>query len=80
MAQLYRVIELTSALLSSAVSFAEMYGLRAYDAVQLAAAVELNAQRIRTGLSHVTLVSADDELNNAATAFGMQVENPNDYP
>jgi uncharacterized protein len=37
----YRMIEVTPALLSGARSLAERHGLRAYDAVQLAAAVEL---------------------------------------
>lgn len=39
----YRIVELTPALLDSAVVIAESYGLRAYDAVQLAVASECTA-------------------------------------
>src|SRR5438128_7822778 len=41
----YRLIEITPTLLASAVRIAETDGLRAYDAVQLAVAVELQALR-----------------------------------
>ena len=47
-----------------------------YDAVQLAAALELN--RISQG--GIVLVSADQDLNAAATAEGLTVENPNLHP
>ena len=53
---------------------------RAYDAVQLAAAVELNTQRVAAGTGVLTLVSADQELNAAATADGLLVEDPNMHP
>jgi predicted nucleic acid-binding protein len=76
----YRVMEITGPLLGSAVRFAESDGLRAYDAVQLAVAVELQAQRHAGGLSPITLVSADQELNAAAIAAGLRVEDPNLQP
>ena len=50
------------------------------DAVQLAAALEINTQRIQAGLPPVTLLSADAELNAAALAEGLAVDNPNDHP
>jgi uncharacterized protein len=80
MASEYRVIEITPDLLSSAALMAESHGLRAYDAVQLAVALGLDSQRITNGMSPTTLVSADEELNVAAVAAGMSVENPNRYP
>jgi hypothetical protein len=58
----------------------ETHGLRAYDAVQLAAALELQATRTAAGLVPLTLVSADQDLNAAATASGMRVEDPNLHP
>ena len=76
----YRLIEVTPALLATARSLAERHGLRAYDAVQLAAAVELNAQWIRAGTGTITLVSADQELNAAALAEAVPVEDPNLHP
>jgi predicted nucleic acid-binding protein len=74
----YFVSELTSALIERAMDFAQAYGLRGYDAVQLAAFVDVNAERRGYGLLPVTLISADLDLNQAATAEGLAVENPND--
>ena len=63
-----------------ALRLAETYGLRGYDAVQLSAALEANGERLRRGLLPLILVSADAELNNAAQAEGLVVEDPNNYP
>jgi predicted nucleic acid-binding protein len=75
----YFVSELTAALVERAMDLAQTYGLRGYDAVQLAAAVDVNAERRRYGLLPVTLISADSDLNQAASAEGLAVENPNDH-
>jgi len=58
----------------------EKYALRGYDAIQLATALEANEKRSQRGLSPLTIVSADSELNTASQTEGLQVENPNDYP
>jgi len=76
----YFTVEITPLLSSRAMSLATKHALRGYDAVQLAAALEANDERIADELSPLTLVSADDELNTAAEAEGLSVENPNDYP
>ena len=76
----YFTVEITPVLLSSATNLATKHALRGYDAVQVAAALEANDERIANGLPPLTLVSADTELNNAAQAEGLNVENPNDYP
>ncbi len=76
----YGIVEITPALLSHAMTLAEVHGLRAYDAVQLAAVLELQASRAAGGLPPLTLVSADQELNAAATAEGLRVEDPNLHP
>jgi uncharacterized protein len=76
----YLTIEITPALLSSAINLAVKHALRGYDAVQLAATLEANNERIATGLSSLTLVSADSELNISAQSEGLSVENPNNYP
>ena len=76
----YRIIEVTPGLLSTARLLAERHGLRAYDAVQLAAAVDLNAQWVAAGTGTIILVSADQELNAAATAEGLLIEDPNLRP
>lgn len=51
--------------------------MRAYDAVQLAVARELHSRRLAVGLGGATLISADQELNAAATAEGVPVDDPN---
>jgi hypothetical protein len=76
----YFTVEITPALLSIAMSLATKHALRGYDAVQLAATLEANDERISNGLLPLTLVSADTELNNTAQAEGLAVENPNNYP
>ncbi len=76
----YALIEITPSLLANAMRLAEIHGLRAYDAVQLGVAVELHSQRLGGGLPPITLVSSDQELNTAARAAGLAVEDPNVYP
>ena len=72
----HRVIEVTPALITAAMSLAETHALRAYDAVQLAAAIEVNTQSIAAGTT-MTLISADTPLNAAALAEGLTVDDPN---
>ena len=67
--QRYSIMELTPALFSDAMLVARKHGLRAYDAVQLAALFESTVST-RAGLGPVILVSADRELNTAAAAEG----------
>ena len=73
----YNLVEVNEALVSEAMSLAETHALRAYDAVQLAAALELYRQRTSHGASAPTLISADAALNAAATAEGLIVDDPN---
>ncbi len=74
-AQDHRIAEITIPLLRHASQLADTHVLRAYDAVQLAAALEIRRQD-----PSLTLVSADAELDGAATAEGMTVEDPNTHP
>ena len=76
----YIAVEITPALLAEAMTLANTHDLRAYDAVQLAAALEVNRQRQPMGLPPVTLISADQELNAAASAEGIAVDDPNTHP
>jgi predicted nucleic acid-binding protein len=76
----YTLIDLSPALLDDAMRLANAHTLRAYDAVQLAAALGISQQRHDAGLAPVTLVSADFALNAAAKAEGLTVEDPNAHP
>jgi uncharacterized protein len=76
----YEVIEVTEAVVDTAMRLAETHVLRGYDAVQLAAALELQSVRASLGLSTLIFVSADNRLNTVASLEGLPVENPNDHP
>jgi uncharacterized protein len=75
LAQDYRVMEISVSLLQRAARIADMHVLRAYDAVQLAAFLE-----VRSLVPSLVLVSADADLNTVAMAEGLPVENPNLHP
>ncbi len=78
LASRYVPLEISPILLTDAMSLATKHALRGYDAVQLAAALKVNSDLLLDRLPTLTLVSADSELNDAATAEGLTVENPND--
>ena len=71
--------DLTDAIINEAIRLTDIYALRGYDAVQLATALETNRKRLIANLTALTFVSADNELNIAAQAEGLTVENPNNY-
>lgn len=74
-ARQYFIIEVSAPLVDQAAVLARKHGLRGYDAVQLAAALETQAR-----LPSLTLLSADADLNAAALAEGLPVDDPNNYP
>jgi predicted nucleic acid-binding protein len=76
----YTVIEVTPDLLDDAMRLGNAHALRAYDAVQLAVALEVNRSHQADGFGPVTLISADQALNDAATAEGLTVEDPRSHP
>lgn len=81
----YNPIQVTDAVILSAAALTGRYPLRAYDAVQLASALEVNGQiqalgAAAAGRLTLTFVSADNNLNNAATGEGLAVENPENHP
>ena len=75
----YLVIEITASVVAKAMDLSEQYGLRGYDSVQLAAALELCAQCRLAGLPELTFVAADNDLNTAAAAEGLTVDDPNNH-
>ena len=79
-ARRYVVIDVTTALLATAANLADSHALRAYDAVQLAAALEVNRRSHAAGRGYITLISADKELNAAAAGEGLAVGDPNAHP
>ena len=73
----YRIVEISETLILQAMDLAEKYALRGYDAVQLAAALEVHNERLAFGLSAPTLISSDFALNEASIAEGLSVDDPN---
>src|SRR5262249_36041954 len=78
-ASTHRVIEITPALILRAMDLAETRVLRGYDAMQLAAALEVNSACFSLGMGGLTFVSVDGDLNAAAAAEGLAVDNPNTH-
>jgi predicted nucleic acid-binding protein len=80
LAQRYRVIELTGVLFTEAMLVARKHRLRAYDAVQLAVALEVIRIHQAAGSGPVTVVSSDRDLNDAAIAEGLPAKTPTTIP
>lgn len=76
----YVIVEINPPLILRATTLAETYALRSYDAVQLAAALTIHHERVTAGLLTLTVISADNDLNAAAVAEGLAVDNPNNHP
>ena len=79
-ARRYQKININDDIINAAMSYADKYELRGYDAVQLAAATEVGNELKKMGASGLIFVSADNDLNNAAQNEGLAVENPHNYP
>jgi hypothetical protein len=73
-------MDVTRQTVEQAAALADKHGLRGYDAVQLATALEAQAVRDSLGLPQLIFVSADGHLNTAAQSEGLPLENPNNYP
>ena len=76
----YQIIEVTEQLVNRAMTLAEAYGLRGFDAVQLSGACEVQALCIASGIPPLSFLSADRVLNDAAIAEGLSVDDPNAHP
>ena len=75
----YLLVDVSSPIIKTAMTLAKNHTLRGYDAVQLACALQTNADRIAVGGTSLTFISADIHLNLAATAEGLAVDNPNNH-
>jgi predicted nucleic acid-binding protein len=73
------LISESNKIIALAVNITQKHPLRGYDAVHLAAALELNKQLSENQLSSIIFVSADENLNQAAFAEGLTVENPSEW-
>lgn len=76
----YLLVEIRFSVIERAMTLAETHGLRGYDAVHLAAALEVEAVRVVRQLPPLVFISADNDQLLAAGTEGLHVENPNSYP
>jgi predicted nucleic acid-binding protein len=75
----YSVVELSEPVLLLAEDLLLAHPLRAYDAVQLASALDLRARLVVAGQAAPVFVSADRRLLAAAEAEGLLTDDPNRY-
>ena len=73
------VIDLTEKIINEGFSLAEKHGLRGYDTAQLAVGVSVMNRLKQSGIRDFKFISADNDLNKAAKAEGLTVENPIDH-
>ncbi len=73
----YNVARVTTAIYTLAGDLCRLHRLRAYDAVQLACALEARNKLAALEIPTLTFVSADTELLSMAYAEGLGIENPN---
>jgi len=78
--QEYIVMGLTARIVHRAEDLLEAHALRAYDAVQLATALESHHILSQRVSSQIIFVSADQRLLTVAATEGLQTDDPNAHP
>jgi uncharacterized protein len=76
----YGVRLVTTAICTAAGDLCRMHRLRAYDAMQLACALDLRNEGKTKQVPEPIFVCADNNLLSIAHAEGLMIENPNNYP
>ena len=72
----YHLVEVEGDVVDKACDLLDKHSLRAYDAVQLASAVVMNASLIASGLPGLVFLCSDERLLAAAEAEGLKWHNP----
>jgi predicted nucleic acid-binding protein len=76
----FKALRTSDTVVDRAMNLAEAHRLRGYDAIQLASALLIEERMTAQGVGPLTLISADDELNEAAQAEGLLTDDPNQHP
>jgi len=76
----YLLLDVNQYVADEAIELTGRYRLRGYDAIHLACALRLHRTLVDRQMSPLTLVTADNDLLDAAQAEGLQTENPNLHP
>jgi uncharacterized protein len=73
-------VSLTPQVLTRAANLCRVHPLRAYDAVQLASALQARDDALAIDVPPPTFVCADTVLLDVAAAEGLAAENPSAHP
>lgn len=73
------VINLTPEIIEQGILLAQKYRLRGYDTAQFAVGLSVRNRLAKGGVLNFTFISADKDLNSAAQAEGLTVDNPNNH-
>lgn len=76
----YVVVRYTDSVAQEAKRLLISYPLRAFDAIQLASAITANRGLLGTPVAPLIYLASDKQLQRAAIAEGLQVDDPNNYP
>lgn len=76
----YRLVALTAPVVDQACQLLVRHPLRAYDAMQLAAAMVANEALVAAGMATVTFLSAAQRLLDAARVEGFTAADPSTFP
>jgi len=81
----YILLSITDKLVRQAMSLPEKHKLRAYDALQLAAALTISSLSVQqgiaaTGIPPLVVVASDQDLLSAAQTEGLVTEDPTSHP
>jgi len=76
----FKALRTSDTVVDRAMNLAEAHNLRGYDAIQLASALLIEERMTAQGVGPLTLISADEELNQAAEAEGLLTDDPNQHP
>ena len=76
----YEVIPISTQIVDRAMNLTQKHRLRGYDAVQLAAALDVQAAARAAGLPTLVFLTANEDLLTAAFGEGLAADNPNHHP
>src|SRR5262245_14033869 len=75
----FKAFRTSDVVVDRAMNLAETHNLRGYDAIQLASALLIEERMTTQGVGLLTLISADNDLNQAAQAEGLLTDDPNQH-
>ncbi len=75
----FTIVDFSRDIVRDAITLAQKYALRGYDAVQLSTVLYVHRERVALNIPSLTFLSADSDLNDAAIAEGLVIDDPNNH-